>query len=191
MQKPVQIILGMVVLVVIVIAGALWLRKPAETVQIDLISMLGTAEKRHRSQLPDQAFTVSDVTINGETMKAIFAPPHSRIIWTLSVPRDAFLQTSFAMRPDSWDADGNGAQFRIGTSGTGSPQGPPYEEHLRQVVNPRTAQGDRRWMSMTLDLSAYEGQTIRLIFNTDPGPPNTGDTRHDFALWGEPRIVSQ
>jgi hypothetical protein len=57
-------------------------------------------------------------------------------------------------------------------------------------VNPKGRDRDRRWLSATIDLSAYEGQLVELNFNTDPGPPkDAGDSRNDFALWGEPRII--
>jgi hypothetical protein len=41
-----------------------------------------------------------------------------------------------------------------------------------------------------VDLSAYAGEEIDLIFNTRGGPPGTeADDRHDLALWGSPEIV--
>ena len=57
----------------------------------------------------------------------------------------------------------HGAQFRIGVA-----EGRTYEEILKQYVNPK--RGDRRWFSARLDLAAYEGRQVKLIFNTDPGP---------------------
>ena len=88
------------------------------------------------------------------------------------------------MRPESWDQPGDGAQFRIGVS-----EGRTYEELLRQYVNPK--RGDRQWFTARLDLSAYEGRTVKVILNTDPGPPGDSDTSNDEAVWGAPRVFSQ
>ena len=88
------------------------------------------------------------------------------------------------MKPESWDQPGDGAQFRVGVS-----EGRDYEELLRQYVNPK--RGDRRWFSTRLDLSAYEGRQVKLIFNTDPGPTGKATTQNDLAVWGEPRVYSK
>jgi hypothetical protein len=59
-------------------------------------------------------------------------------------------------------------------------------------VNPKERDRDRRWLSAEIDLSAYEGQLVEIVLNTDPGPPNdAADKRNDFAVWGGPRIVGR
>lgn len=168
----------------VVIIG-LWLMRggPGE-VAVDLIERLPQAEQR--TTAPGTNFTVEDVTIEGESKRAILARPHSRLIYTVTVPRDGWLDTAFALKPESWDAPGDGAQFRVGIS-DGAPEG-EYEELLRQYVNPK--RGDRRWYNARLDLSAYEGRTMKIILNTDPGLPGGDDTQNDEAVWGEPRIYS-
>ena len=41
-----------------------------------------------------------------------------------------------------------------------------------------------------VDLSAYGGEEVDLIFNTYASPPGKGsDQRNDLALWGAPEIV--
>jgi hypothetical protein len=41
-----------------------------------------------------------------------------------------------------------------------------------------------------VDLSAYAGEEIDLIFNTRTSPDTQGDDpRNDHALWGAPEIV--
>jgi len=76
--------------------------------------------------------------------------------------------------------------FSIGVS-----DGRTFEEFVRETVNPKDNDRDRRWLSVTIDLAAYEGQLVELNFNTYSGPRgNDTDRRNDFALWGEPRIVS-
>jgi hypothetical protein len=174
---------AVIVVVAVVIVAALavwWMRKPTVSNEIDLVTQFGQAEKRPAPEV----FELVDVIIDGQPRKSVLARPSSRLIYTITVPPDAWLETSFALRPDTWDKPGDGAQFRIGVS-----EGRTYEELLRQYVNPK--RGDRQWFTARLDLSAYEGRTVKVIFNTDPGPPGDGDTTNDEAVWGAPRVFSQ
>ena len=43
------------------------------------------------------------------------------------------------------------------------------------------------WMDADIDLSAAAGRTVRLTFETDPGPRH--DPSFDYGLWGDRRIV--
>jgi hypothetical protein len=159
-------------------------RGPAATA-IDLVALFGDTTKAERRALRENAFATETVTIDGQAKPSILARPAARIIYTVAIPADAWLETSFALKPDVWQKPTDGVQFRIGVS-----DGRTYEEYLKELVNPKGRDRDRRWLSATIDLSAYEGQLVELNFNTDPGPPkDAGDSRNDFALWGEPRII--
>jgi len=171
--------------VVACLALGLWFWTSGSDVdnEINLLAQLANAEKRTNVEGAAQ-FVAESVTIDGVSKQTILARPHSRLIYTVKVPQDAWFEVSFAMKPETWDLPGDGAQFRIGIS-----DGRMYEELLRQYVNPKG--GDRRWFSVRLDLSAYEGRQIKLILNTDPGPPEGSDTANDLAVWAEPRIYSK
>jgi len=151
--------------------------------EVDLLNQLETAEKRTNVESGPQ-FAVETVTIDNVAKRTLLARPHSRLIYSVTVPRDAWFEVAFAMKPETWDQPGDGAQFRVGVS-----DGRVYEELLRQYVNPK--RGDRRWFSARLDLSAYEGRQVKLILNTDPGPPEGRDRENDLAVWAEPRIYSK
>jgi hypothetical protein len=151
---------------------------------VDLIAELANADKRSNPEPLASNFQVADVTIDGVTKKTILAKPFGRITYTVRVPPDAWLDVDFAMRPDSWTLPGDGAQFRIGIS-----EGRTYDEVLRQYVNPKD--GGKKWYSAHLDLSAYEGRQVKIIFNTDPSPRGGGDAQNDFAVWGEPHVYSR
>jgi hypothetical protein len=184
-----KIVAALALLAIVVAVVAFWmLKKGGHAVAVDLVSQLADAQKSTTWTEPgDAPFTVKDVTLEGQTHKAIFAPPFSRIRWKVEVPRRGTLEVYFAVREDAWDAEGNGVQFRAGVS-----DGRTYEEYLKELVNPKARERDRRWMSATIDLSAYEGQLVEINLNTDPGPPrDDADRRHDFAVWGEPRIVGR
>lgn len=151
---------------------------------VNLIEEFPEAEQRSNSTPNESAFELGSVTIDGEEKQTILARPFARITYDILVPPDAYFDVAFAIKPEAWDQPGNGAQFRIGVS-----EGNTYEELLNQYVNPK--RGDRRWFSARLDLSAYEGREIKLILNTDPGPPGTGDVTNDLAVWGEPRVYTR
>jgi hypothetical protein len=182
-----KIVAALAGLAVLVAAGAFWmLRGGGEPVAIDLLAQLPDAQKSSDWREPgDAPFTVADVTLAGQPHKAVFAPAFSRIRWKVEVPRRGTLEIYYGVREDAWTADGNGVQFRIGVS-----DGRTYEEYLKEVVNPKDRERDRRWLSASIDLSAYEGQLVEINLNTDAGPPRDDrDRRHDFGLWGEPRII--
>jgi len=171
--------------VVVCVALGLWFWSSRSEIgnEISLIAQLSSAEKRTNVEGAGQ-FAIEQVTIDGVSRQVILARPHSRLTYNVTVPHDAWLEVSFAMKPETWDLPGDGAQFRIGVS-----DGRVYQEVVRQYVNPK--RGDRRWFSVRQDLSAYEGRQVKLIFNTDPGPPEGRDNANDLAVWAEPRVYSR
>lgn len=171
--------------VVLVAVAVVWFaRRDVAGESVALLDRLDGVQKRTNVESPEQ-FAVREVTIGGETRRAILALPHSRLIWPVAVPADGWMEVAFALAPEAWEGAeaADGVQFRIGVS-----DGRLYDELLRQLVDPSR---DRRWFTARLDLSAYEGRTVDVVFNTDPGPPGSTNTLNDRAVWGEPRIHSR
>lgn len=169
--------------VVLVLIAWLATRQSSIDNEIDLLALLGEAEQRSSVEDPAQ-FSIEPLSIDGVERRAMLARPHSRLIYKIVVPPDAWFEVAFAMKPETWDLPGDGAQFRVGIS-----DGRIYDELLRQHVNPK--RGDRRWFTARLDLAAYEGRQVNVILNTDPGPPESRDRDNDLAVWAEPRIYSK
>jgi hypothetical protein len=184
MKSNIKVLIAVAALVLIAVVWWLFYRRTGPANLVDLIEQFPTAE--HRSnQPPESAFEVGNTTIDGQAKRSILAKPFARIIYQVVVPPDAWLDVNFGLRPDSWEQPGDGAQFRVGIS-----EGKTYDELLKQYVNPK--RGDRRWFTAHLDLSAYEGRQVKLIFNTDPGPDSgPRDSANDFAVWGEPHLYSK
>jgi hypothetical protein len=170
--------------VLVAVAAAAWYftRSAPSATTLDLVALFSDPKTEKRTN-HDHAFGTETVTIDGQAKPSILARPAARIIYTVAVPADAWLETSFALKPDSWTKPTDGAQFRIGIS-----EGHTYDELLRQVVVP--SRGDTRWFTARLDLSAYEGRTVKVILNTDPGPPGADNVDFDEAVWGAPRIYA-
>ena len=111
--------------------------------------------------------------------------PNTRITYKVRIPDDAWMRVSVGMKPESWTQEGDGVLFRFGAS-----DGRTYDELFTQHVNPFANAGDRKWIQVWVDLSAYAGEDMELIFNTNTSPAGKGnDPRNDHALWGEPAIV--
>ena len=184
-----RVVAALACLAAVVALAAFWmLRRGGAAAAIDLVSLLPEAQKVSQWTEPgDAPFTVKDVRLAGESHRAVFAPAFSRIRWKVQVPRRGTLEVYYGLREDAWSGDGNGVVFSVGVS-----DGRTFEEFVREAVNPRDNDRDRRWLSATIDLAAYEGQLVELNFNTYPGPRrNDTDRRNDFALWGDPRIVGR
>jgi hypothetical protein len=151
---------------------------------VELIDRFAVAEKR-----PAEAgvFAVEDVTINGETKKAIAVTPSigTRLTFKIRVPDDGWLRVSVALKPEAWTQDGDGVRFMALVS-----DGRASDELFVQDVNPFVNQTDRKWIPVMVDLSAYAGEEVDLMLNTYASSPGKGgDMRNDLAVWGAPEIV--
>ena len=148
---------------------------------IDLIATFGSAEKRPAGG----TFEVVEADLNGDRKRAIFTAPASRLIWKMRIPDDGWLMVALGLKPESWATEGDGVLFRIGVS-----DGRVFEDLVTHHLDPFHNKGDRRWVPVAVDLSAYGGEEVEVIFNTNvsvPGKPDDG--RGDTALFGAPEIV--
>jgi hypothetical protein len=180
-MKGNRAVLTAVVVLVLVIAGWWLFKRGTRGPSIDLIATFATAQKKPASG----TFTVVDADLNGDIKKAIFTSPPTRMIWKVRIPKDGFLKLYLGMKPESWDKEGDGVLFRIGVS-----DGLTYEELFTLHIDPFANKADRRWIPVMTDLSAYAGEEVDVIFNTNvsvPGKPD--DARNDTALFGAPEIV--
>ncbi len=180
-MKGNRAILTAVVVVLLLIAGVWLFKRGGRSASIDLIASFNAAEKRPASG----TFEVADVDLNGEKKQAIFTKPPTRMIWKVKVPDDGWLRVFLGMKPESWEAEGDGVLFRIGVS-----DGRVYDELVSQHLDPFHNKTERRWVPVMVDLAAYGGEDVEVIFNTNvsmPGKPE--DPRNDTGLFGAPEIV--
>ena len=101
------------------------------------------------------------------------------------MPDDGWLKLSLGLKPESWTIEGNGVHFYAGVS-----DGRAFEQLFTQTVNPFANASERRWIPVTVDLSAYAGEEMDVILNTVVSAPGAApDDRGDMPVWGAPEIV--
>lgn len=176
---------ALVVAIVIVLVAAGWwmFKRSGGAASIDVISRFDGAKKQPAADM----FALKDATLNGDTKRAIAMQPLSgtRLTFRVAVPDDAWLRVYVGMQPEAWDKPGDGVLFIVGVS-----DGRAFEPLFSQHLDPLANQGDRRWVPVMVDLSAYAGEQVDVIFNTrssQPGKPENHD--NDLPLWGTPEIV--
>ena len=170
------------VIAVVLLAAGWWLFSRGNSAEsIDLIEQFDSAIKAPASG----TFEVVEAALNAETRRSIYAPPETRIRWKIRVPDDAWLNVAVGLKPEAWEQEGDGVLFFVGVS-----DGNRFDELFNQHVNPFGNPGDRKWIPVWVDLSAYAGEDIELVFNTRTSLPGKGsDPRNDHARWGAPEVV--
>ena len=171
-----------VVVILVVLAGGWWLFHRGSAQSIDLMAQYEQAQK------DGQPWSAGPVTLAGETLNAISAPPNGRIHFKVRVPDDGWLKVSLGLKPEAWDKEGDGVYFFVGVS-----DGRAFEELFTQTVDPYKNQPERRWLKVSADLSSYAGEEVELVFNTRASGPGKGapDARNDLPVWGAPTITTR
>jgi len=89
------------------------------------------------------------------------------------VPKRAGLHFGLGMDPTVWSPDkGDGVEYNV---------------YVQRPDEPYKLSDDRHWLDQVVDLSAYGGQTVDVIFEALPGP--AGDANFDWGGWSTPVLV--
>jgi hypothetical protein len=182
-------LIALLLLLALIVLGYMYVRRGRTgAVLVDLVDMYPSAEARSSIAEKAIAFGVRDETLAGETRKAIYMVPTSRLTFKrIDVPEGGWLRVWLGLREEAWTQSTDGALFRLGVS-----DGRSYDELLKQHVDPLHNTSDRRWIPVTIDLSAYAGQQVDIVLNTNSSLPGRGDdNRFDFCVWGQPEIYVQ
>jgi len=172
---------ALAILAVILCAGCRHVeRTPVQAV--NLLREFDAAEKR-----PPTGFQIATRDIDGVSHPSLVVPVPSRLTLPLPLPRNGWLRAFAALEPPGPNAPAASVRLRIGVSDD------RIYERLTDVV---LAPGQRRWVDVRTDLSAYAGRKWSLFYHPDrvmwrvvlaadaiDGVPTT-------ALWGSPEIVT-
>jgi len=191
MKRPVYLVLGAIVAIILVWLG---LRSGGgEQTAVDLIAQFPSATTKKPTP---ECFSVTDATIAGQSMKAILVKDPaqdtglagSRLVYSLTVPEHARLKGNLAILEKGWTVPGDGVLFRVLLA----PSNLPPEEILNMPIDPYGNPKDRVWHDFDLDLSEYAGETVELFFNTNSSlPARPPDHNGDLAVWGALRVVTK
>ena len=154
---------------------------------IDLLSqfhLVRTGIVLKGEELPRQrgaTFQQTEASIAGVHKTAIHAhPPYQSISgnvfgeWTLSLPDSSRIHLEFDIGLRDGSEGSDGVTFIVNVEG---------KAVFRQHYN------EQRWEHFSVDLTSYRNQRVTLRFTTTPGP--VGNGAWDWAMWGEPKIVSE
>ena len=89
-----------------------------------------------------------------------------------------------ALDPAVFSAGGDGVEFTLELQDEHGSSKTLY----RRYIDPKHNMFERRWLDERIDLSAYAGRQIRLLFSTSGGP--AGDTSSDWAGWAGLQFVA-
>ena len=144
------------------------------------------ANREVTMRLVDESLVkVENWEINGVQKDVLFVHPSSSgtttLVYPIKIPPAGVLLSDLALAPESWGAEGDGVTFLIyleNDSGI----------HLlySRYVDPKHHQLDQAWIPVSVDLSKFSGQLVRIIFSVNSGP--AGDTRFDWSGWANPLI---
>jgi hypothetical protein len=182
-MKGNRAIVTALVVVVVLLLGWYLVRRSSHSGAIDLVARFDKAAKRPESA----SFPVIEATLGNETKKAIAPPggPGTRLTWKVRVPDDGWLRVSVGLKPEVWEKPGDGVLFMVLVA-----DGKASDQLFTQIVDPFNKPADRRWIPVMVDLSAYAGEEVDLIFNTyASGPKVPVSMDNDAPLWGAPEIV--
>ncbi|TDI93222.1 MAG: hypothetical protein E2O76_17655 [Caldithrix sp.] len=161
-------------------------KEEAETVQVEgtykykLLDDLGNANIITKN--------VNDVgkrklTINGEERTVLFEHPNSEVAFRdIVINKNTQLKFGIGIEERAWDKRGDGVFFEICL----------VDEKLRntllflEYIDPKNHAEYRGWLDEQIDLSAFAGQKVILIFKTTSGPKGNAD--FDWAGWSNPEL---
>ena len=174
------------VVVAAVAAYLLYMRRGGGDVAVDLYTLADGAEFRPADKKA-LLYKKGPETVSGETKPALFTHAASRLIFSdITVPDNGRLKAWIAVKEEAWSQEASdGVLFRFGVDDG------RYDELLNQLVDPRHNANDRGWLPVDIDLTAYAGQKVKLIFNTNTSLPGKENGAYDYAVWGEPAVITR
>lgn len=129
------------------------------------------------------------VAIGEGTRPAAVAPAPSRLRLRLQVPVGrSRLSVGYGVVPEAWDTCPNGVGF------VASLEDGTQRRLFEAFLDPVRRAGDRRWFDHEIDLTAFAGGSVTLVFDTlgsDPAVPAApADNRRAWAAWSAPLLIS-
>lgn len=125
---------------------------------------------------------VKKMKIAGSIRTALFAPAPSRFIFSVRIPSKPFLGFGYAFTPDAWETENSATTFKIWLV-------KDEKKHIlfSDSIEPGNDESARRWFDEELELSAYEGEHVELVFETVQSAEGVAA---GYAVWSNPTLYS-
>lgn len=150
----------------------------------DFLDNLGSAEiiteKADYVQVQESEFT-----INSDKRVILFQHPNSEVVFKdVLIKENAELKFGVGINQPAWDKEGDGVLFEIIIVDEKSQKNVIFSRY----IDPKNNVEDRKWFDNSLNLKAFAGQRLSLVFKTTDGPKS--NRAYDWAGWSRPQIVS-
>jgi len=147
-----------------------------------LLSLLGTAQQYpHSPTQPNDYIRVEPVDMGQGAVAALYEHPTSQVVFALHLTQPFVFDTAIGLLPEVWDKS-DGVTFQVVVS-----EGRQARTLVERHIEPRRNQAERGWVPVRVELTRYQGKTIKLLLGTQPGPAN--QAAYDWAVWKDPRLV--
>lgn len=147
-----------------------------------LLDLLDTARQYpHLPTRPNDYIRLENVDMGQGSVAALYEHPTSQVIFALHLIHPFVFDTAVGLLPEAWDKS-DGVTFLAVVS-----EGTHTKTLVERHIEPRRNQAERGWVPIRVDLTGYQGKTVKLLLGTQPGPAN--QAAHDWAVWKDPRLV--
>jgi len=128
---------------------------------------------------------VEKMILGRETETAVFQHPPSSITFpSITIGKHAMLSFGCGIKQVAWPHVKNAVRFTISVATTSE-----RKVIFRATLQPRRRKADRGWHRHELDLARFQGQSIRIVLQTQVGWRRS--TEYAWAGWANPRIVHE
>jgi arylsulfatase A-like enzyme len=120
--------------------------------------------------------------VGNQTFSTIFAPPESRLQFSIKIPKSGILDFGYGLLKEAWTLPGDGVKFKIIVERKGISH-TIFTKHL----NPYQRIQDRKVFFKKIDLSSYQNSNVIINFITE----NNINSKNDLSCWFNPVIFSK
>jgi len=159
----------------------------ARSIRIDReFHFINLLHKAETVDSPRRFVQTAQYTIDRDGRDVLTQHPDSTLVFKdIPIYANARLEFAISLNPVVWDKAGDGVEFEVSLQrGSDTPAMPLFSRYIDPKKNPE----ERHWIDQGIDLKAFEGENVALVFQTRSGPENNGT--YDWAGWANPRLVS-
>lgn len=150
----------------------------------DLLALLPQATVQAGSPEEGRVAVQPQFPVGGVARPALYAHPPAEVSYAhLPLHEGGRLEFGLGIHEAAWKGPGDGVRFEVVLHDEDG------REHVlfSQEVDPVHQEEDRRWIDVSLDLSAYANQVVSITFRT----AQRENPLNDWAAWSAPRLSSE